>query len=313
MDPAIYKYLKQFGNVKANVSLAKFTTFKVGGPASLFIEVKEREKLIELLGFLTGEGISYFILGGGSNVLISDNGFEGVVIKNSTSVLKNKNEIIEAESGVSFGVLSLFALQNNFSGLEWSAGLPGTVGGAIRGNAGAAGGETGKVLSKIEAWIDGELVELNPAECGFGYRDSIFKHNGGIVLKGWFKLVEGESKKSLLKMQEILNRRAGYYPPYPSAGSFFKNVLVKDWPKTAGQLPPEFVSSGKVPAGWINEQAGLKGLKIGGAMVSEQHGNFMINIDKASSEDVLKLVDEVKTRVYNKFGVNLEEEVQIIS
>jgi UDP-N-acetylmuramate dehydrogenase len=313
MDQVIYKKLKDFGDVRLNVLLSKYTTLKVGGPAQLFLEVRSRDKFVEALNFLSGEGVPFIILGGGSNLLFSDAGYEGVVIKNLTANLELVNNVIEADSGVIFGKLTNLAVQNSLSGLEWSAGLPGTVGGAVRGNAGASGGDTGSTLSKVEAWIDGEIVELKPNECGFDYRNSNFKRNGGSVLRAWFKLTPGDQKGIMKKMQDIVSRRITYYPPFPSAGSFFKNVQIENWPeKSSVELKPEFIKNRKVPAGWINEQAGLKGKRIGGAMVSEQHGNFIINRDSAKAKDVLKLVDEVKMTVYNKFKVDLEEEVHII-
>lgn len=313
MDQNIYKELKKFGKIKVGVVLSRYTTLKIGGPASLFLEIKDRILLSAALDFLTGEGAPYLMLGGGSNLLMSDEGFDGVVIKNLTSNIKLENSIIEADSGVPFGMVTALSLKNNLAGLEWSAGLPGTVGGAVRGNAGAAGGETGEVLKAVEVWIDGEVTELTPADCKFGYRDSIFKHNKAVVLRAWFKLNSADGQVSMSKVQEILNKRTGYYPPFPSAGSFFKNYPAKNWPEKAGKLPEKFLETGKVPAGWINEQTGLKGFCVGGAMVSEQHGNFLINKDGATASDMLKLVEEVKNRVYNKFGIVLEEEVHIIS
>lgn len=312
MDQSLYKRLKEFGEVRANVLLSKYTTLKVGGPAQLFVEIRDRNNFPAILSFLTGEGVPFLILGGGSNLLVCDEGYEGVVIKNLSSNLELINNVVEADSGVVFGRLTTLAAQNSLSGLEWSAGLPGTVGGAVRGNAGASGGDTGSTLLKVEAWIDGEVLELKPDECGFGYRDSSFKRSGGVVLRAWFKLIPGNQKDIMHKMQEIIAKRITYYPPFPSAGSFFKNIPVNIWPKNGLELKPEFFSSGKIPAGWVNEQAGLKGKKIGGAMVSDQHGNFLINHEGASAEDMLRLVEEVKMTVYNKFNVELEEEVHII-
>lgn len=312
MDQSLYKQLKEFGHVRTNILLSKYTTLKVGGPAQLFLEVDDRDKLVRVLNFLSGEGVEYLIVGGGSNLLVSDDGFEGIVIKNLTSGIKLTENIVEAESGVVFGKLVNLALQSGLSGLEWSAGLPGTVGGAVRGNAGASGGDTGSSLSKVEVWLDGEIVELLPSECGFEYRDSNFKRSGGVILRAWFELKPGDKKDIMQKMQNIISKRINYYPPFPSAGSFFKNVPIDRWKNDLADLLPDFIKSGKIPAGWLNEQAGLKGKSIGGAAVSEQHGNFLINQNGATASDILRLVDEVKTTVYNKFKIELEEEVQII-
>lgn len=312
MSMELYKNLKTYGTVKLNVPLAKFTTFKIGGPADLLVIVTEREKLVALIKFLSGEGLSYFILGGGSNLLLPDDGLRDVVIKVESRKSKVEGHIIEADAGVSFGVVTMLAVKHGLTGLEWAAGLPGTVGGAVRGNAGAMDGDTARSLAKVEALIDGEVVELTPAECFFGYRNSVFKHNKGIVLRAWFKLKPGDAKTSLLKMQAIVKQRNGHYPPFPSAGSFFQNIQLKQWTHPTSELPAQFVENGRVPAGWLSEQAGLKGFRVGGAMVSEEHGNFIINFENATQADVLAVVEEVKTRVYNKTNIELEEEVQII-
>lgn len=312
MDALLYKKLKEFGKVKANASLAKFTTLKIGGTAEVLLEVENRLNLIRVLDLLTSIGENYFLMGGGSNMLLPDDVIDGVVIRNKTAGLEISDKTIEADSGLSFGFMTNFAAKNSLSGLEWSAGLPGTVGGAVRGNAGAAGGEVAHSLSKVEAWIDGEVVQLRSDECDFGYRNSIFKKNRGVVLRSWFSLESGEPLKSLHQMQEIVKHRNGRYPPHPSAGSFFKNAPVEAWTGKTGDLPNEFVQGGFIPAGWLNDQAGLRGLRVGGAMVSNEHGNFIINLDGATQADVLELVDEVKSRVYNKFHISLEEEVHII-
>ncbi len=310
---SLHKQLQQFGHVSLRKQLAKFTTFKVGGEADRFIEVTDTEKLVQLLNFLTGEGIGYFILGGGSNVLLPDEGLRDVVIRIKTGKITVEGETVMAEAGVLFGALTTASVQHKLAGLEWSAGLPGTVGGAVRGNAGAMGGDVARCVSKILVWRDSEVIEITPDECAFGYRDSIFKHNNDVVLAAWFTLIPGDPKVSLARMQDILKKRAGHYPPFPSAGSYFKNILLKDWPKDGKELPVEFVEQGRVPAGWLTEQSGLKSFAVGGAMVSKEHGNFLINSKNATQSDVLQVAEEAKNRVYTNFGVELEEEVRVIT
>lgn len=309
----LYKALKEFGDVKINVTLAKFTTFKIGGPAALVVEVTDTQKLAALLSFLSAEGQEYFVLGGGSNVLLPDDGLQKVVIRIRTNALAIDGDMIEAEAGVLFGAVSTASVKNNLTGLEWSAGLPGTVGGAVRGNAGAMGGETKDVLERVIVWRDGEVLELRPEDCNFSYRESIFKHNNDVILKAWFRLSPGDTKKSLAVMQDIVKKRNGHYPPFPSGGSFFKNVMLKNWTGTTEGLPDAFIEQGRVPAGWLTDLCGLKGFTIGGAMVSKEHGNFLINYKNATQADVLRIVEEVKTKVYTKFNVELEEEVHIIT
>ncbi|MBI5729044.1 MAG: UDP-N-acetylmuramate dehydrogenase [Candidatus Magasanikbacteria bacterium] len=309
---SLYKELQQFGDVSLRKFLAKFTTFKIGGPADRYVEVTDTKKFTDLLNFLSGRGVDYFLLGGGSNVLLPDNGLRGVVIRVKTNKMTVDGNMIMAEAGVSFGAVVTKAVQQSLTGLEWATGLPGTVGGAVRGNAGAVGGDIAHSVSKIKIWQDSEIVELTPDDCAFGYRDSMFKRSTTVVLAAWFTLSPGNPRESLAVMQEILKKRAGHYPSYPSAGSFFKNIPLKDWPHPTSELPAAFVEAGRVPAGWITEQAGLKGLAVGGAMVSREHGNFLINHKDATQADVLALVEEIKAKVYNTSGVELEEEVQIV-
>lgn len=311
MDLATYSHLKSFGHAKANAPLAKLTTLKIGGTAEVLVEVAETEKLVKLLDFLNAEGINYLLVGGGSNLLLPDDTLDGVVIRVKTGVVSLKSNLITADAGVSFSSLTHEAVKSSLSGLEWSAGLPGTVGGAVRGNAGANGGETAYVLNEIEAWQDGERIILKPEECEFAYRDSIFKRNPLVVLRASFKLVPGDQKKSMTKMQEILAKRRTY-PGYPSAGCFFKNIWLENWPGDKELLPKEFIKNKKIPASYLIDECGLKGKRVGGAMISNEHGNFLINAGGATQADVLSLVEVIKTNVYNKYGVELVEEVQIV-
>lgn len=312
MNSNLYNQLKQFGHVRTNQSVAKYTTFQIGGTAQFFIEVNEIQTLIDLLNFLNSEDIDFFILGGGSNTLWQDESYEGVVIKLQVASCKLQDYVIEADAGAQLSVVMNLALKQGWSGLEWAAGLPGTVGGAVRGNAGAMWSDTARSLEKIQVWRDGEVLELKPEECGFGYRESLFKHNQDVVLKAWFKFVLGDKIKMMSQIQEYLKKRAGKYPPFPSGGSFFKNVDIGKWKEKMKELPEEFIKIGKIPAGWIIDKAGLKGLVVGGCMVSEEHGNFIINFNHGTQKDVRNLVEKIQETVYTIFGIELESEVHII-
>ena len=192
-------------------------------------------------------------------------------------------------------------------------GVPGTVGGAVRGNAGAMGCDTKEVIKAVEVWSDGEIITCGREECGFAYRESVFKHSKDVILKVFFELKPGDKAQILATMQRHLKQRIGKYPPYPSAGSLFKNIKLEKWPGDKTKLPPLFLERGTVPVGWIVEQIGVKGFTVGGAKVSDEHGNFIINFNKATQKDVLAVVEEVQKRVYNTFGVQLDPEVEIIS
>lgn len=305
------KKLKDFGAVKPGAKMSRFTTFKIGGKVRFLVIIGEVEKLTGLLNFLRAEGVDYFVVGGGSNLLWSDEDFEGVVIKVNCQKVKLIKDIIEAEAGASLGALVNLASQNSLSGLEWAIGIPGTVGGAARGNAGAMGQDMSKAVEKVEVWQDGEIVVLKNSECGFIYRGSGFKDGRGVILRVWLKLVAGDKLQILAKVQEYFSQRQGKFPPFASAGCFFKNIKLDRWPGDKSQLPPRFVERGMVPVGWVIEQAGLLGKKAGEAQVSNQHGSFIVNLGAAKAEDVLKLVEVVKGEVYNKFRVKLKPEVEV--
>ncbi|MFA6547494.1 MAG: UDP-N-acetylmuramate dehydrogenase [Candidatus Magasanikbacteria bacterium] len=308
----LYTELKKYGDLKINTSFSRLTTFDIGGPAQYLVRVADSKKLVDLLTYLNGEGVGYFIIGGGSNLLMPDNGLEGVTIKIQTTKIELVDHTIVAEAGVQLGALVNLASKNNLTGLEWAVGIPGTVGGAVRGNAGAMGLDISNTISKVEIWRDGEVLTLSSKDCGFNYRESFFKSNKDIILRAWFELQPGDKKEIMEKTQAYMKQRTGRFPRYPSAGSFFKNIKLDKWPGDIKELPELFQTRGAVPIGWIVEQLDLKGLTVGGAKISEEHGNFLVNFQEATQADILKLVEIMKEKAYNKFKVELEPEVEII-
>ncbi len=313
----IYKQLKEYGKVKTSEPLSKHTTFKIGGSAKYFVIVEDVDNLAELLKFLDGVGEKYMLLGGGSNVLALDDGYEGVVIKFNSSGLKVLSDVIEADSGCTTVHVAQESIKAGLLGFEWGIGVPGTIGGAVRGNAGAMSGDMESAVEKLEVYSDGEVLEYSNEECGFGYRDSIFKHGGGIILRVWLKLKKGKIglDNGLMKkaLENIKHRNSTQPQGHASSGCVFKNVKIKKQDTNSKiQIPNEFLEKGLVSAGWLIDQCGLKGYTVGNAQVSEKHANFIVNLGGASSNDVLSIIDHVKEEVYNTFGINLEEEIQII-
>ena len=309
----MYQELQRFGRVKTNEPLAKHTTFKIGGPADFFVVAEDKNNLVALLRWLDGEGAAYFILGGGSNLLVRDEGYRGVAVNIKNAMCEVNGALVTAGAGCVTVEVARQSIQAGLTGFEWGVGVPGTIGGAVRGNAGAMGQDISKNIQKVEVWQDGEIKELSREECGFIYRGSDFKNDPqAVILRVWLALAKGEVRQILATVQENLKQREGKFPPYPSAGCFFKNVKLDKWPGHPKDLPTIFLERGTVPAGWLIDQAGARGLLQGGAAVSDKHCNFVINKDKASQADVLAVVEEVRTRVYNKFKVELELEVEII-
>ena len=311
----LYKKLKQFGKVKLNEALAKHTTFRIGGRANFFVISDSMEKLIDLLKLLQAEGVNYIVLGGGSNVLVSDDDFEGVVIKIKNQKLEIKDNVIEAEAGAMTAAIAQEAIKHNLDGFVWGVGVPGTIGGAVRGNAGAMGGQMKDVVDRVHILRDGETVELANAECGFGYRDSIFKHNSDLILKVYLKLEKKDNPELSKKALAVLAYRSQTQPKEHSSGCIFKNaeLRMQNAELKGNQIPKEFVEKGFIPAGWLVAAAGMKGERAGQAQVSETHGNFIVNNGGATAVEVGALVERVKEKVYDKFGIELEEEIQLIN
>lgn len=308
----LYTELKNYGDLKLNSPFSKLTTFAVGGPAQYLVLVTDAQKLVALLNYLSGAGINYFIIGGGSNLLMPDEGVEGVTIKVQTTKIELTGNTIIAEAGAQLGAVLNLACKNSLAGLEWTIGVPGTVGGAVRGNAGAMGLDIAHSISKVEIWRNSEVVEVANNDCQFGYRESLFKFNKDVVLRTWFELQPGDRKEIMEKVQGYMKHRTGRYPRHPSAGSFFKNIKLAKWPGDPKELPELFQQRGTVPVGWVMEQLDLKGLTIGGAKISDEHGNFIVNYNEAKQADILKIVDIMKEKAYNKFKVELETEVEIV-
>jgi len=276
--------------------LKNHVSFKTGGDCEYFLMPENENELKEILLECKKESIPFFILGNGSNLLVTDDFHKGAFISTSKlNLLEEKDGIVTAGAGVKLSALCNFCASLSLSGLEELSGIPGTVGGAVYMNAGAYGGEIKDTLIKA-VYLDEnyDIRELSGNECELSYRDSIFQRNGGIILRATFKPQKGSKEEIKAKMTELLKRRNEKQPlEYPSAGSTFKR--------------PQGYFAGK-----LIEDAGLKGYTVGGAQVSEKHCGFVINKGNATSEDILFLIDHIKKTVFEKFGVELHTEVKVI-
>ncbi|MCX6739791.1 MAG: UDP-N-acetylmuramate dehydrogenase [Candidatus Parcubacteria bacterium] len=304
--------------VQIDVSLAKYTTFKIGGPAKYFFIAQDNEDLVRAMTFAKKLKIPGCVLGGASNVLISDQGFAGLIIINQAKdiVLKKDNRVV-ADAGVNLMTLVNKTAEDGLIGLEWAAGIPGTVGGAVRGNAGAYGGQMSDNLIGVEVMRGSKQFILDKKNCGFGYRDSVFKHNNDLIISAEFQLQKGDKAQIQARIKEILAQRQAKQPlEYPSAGSVFTNVLIgshnQDLLKKVPNLPKEYLEYEKIPAAWLIEQLDLKGKTIGGAQISNKHANFIVNIKDASANDVIQLISLVKMKVRDTYGIELMEEIEYI-
>jgi UDP-N-acetylmuramate dehydrogenase len=308
-------------NVQENVILAPYTTFKIGGPAKYFVEVQNENELKESLDYALKNKLAFFVLGGGSNVLVSDQGFDGLVIQFKNTECKVIDTKIECGAGMSLTKLVGLTAENYLTGLEWAAGIPGTLGGAIRGNAGAFDGDMQSLIENVKVFStekndNFKCKNFSISECEFEYRSSIFKRkNNLIIISAILKLAKGDRTEIQKKINEIIEKRSQIHPRgNASAGSFFINPLVDDpaflekFEKDSGKRFPDNM----IPAGWLIQEAGLVGKQIGGAMISEKHSNFIVNTGKATAEDVIMLASLIKQKVRNELGIQLVEEVKFL-
>ncbi|MCX6745625.1 MAG: UDP-N-acetylmuramate dehydrogenase [Candidatus Parcubacteria bacterium] len=303
--------------VKLDEPLAKYTTFKIGGPAKYFFIAKENEDLVRAVTFAKKLKLPFYILGNGSNVLISDQGFNGLVILNKASdiIFKKDNKVV-ADAGVMLVDLIQKTIDQGLTGLEWGVGIPGTIGGCVRGNAGAYGGQMAANLIGVEVMKGSKQFVLKNEQCKFGYRESNFKHNNDLILSAEFQLQKGDKKQSLAKIKEILKTRNAKLPEYPSAGSVFKNIMISSENmaevKKLINLPAEYLERKKIPAAWFIESLDLKGHTIGQAQISPKHANFIVNLGQATANDVLQLISYVKMKVRDELGFQLMEEIEYV-
>ena len=285
-------------NTKTNESLKDHTTYKVGGTCKYFITPKDLEELINLIKYLRKNNMKYMILGNGSNSIFSSKEYDGVIINLSNlNSMKIEGDKIDVEAGYQLIKLSMDALNNGLSGLEFAAGIPGNIGGAIFMNAGAYKSDMSNLVETVTFLDENlELKTLPKEELDFSYRKSLFQKNNYIIISTVLKLTPGDKDEIKALMDKRKQRRIDSQPlEYPSAGSVFRN-------------PSEDIFAGK-----LIEDLGLKGYTIGGAQISEKHANFIINIGNATGEDIKALIDLVKSKVKEEYNIDLHVEQRFIN
>jgi UDP-N-acetylmuramate dehydrogenase len=291
-------YAKLGDQVKENVSLAPYTSARIGGPADVLITAESADELARIIKLLWKLDLDYVMLGGGSNVLVSDKGVRGVVVLNRAKAVRFHNgdePSVTAESGVIFSNLSNRCASKGYSGLEWAATVPGTIGGAVYGNAGAFGGDMAGSLTWAELLTENGREKFTAEQMGYGYRTSILKRaeSDAIVLSAELRLKNSTKEEVTAKLEQFGAHRKATQPPGASMGSMFKNP------------------NGDY-AGRLIEESGLKGARIGNAEISPLHGNFFINHDNTKASDIFALIQLVQKTVKEKQGVDLELEIELI-
>ena len=285
--------------VKRSAPIAPYTTFGIGGPADVLVEVYTEQALQKVVAEAVAGGMRWLLVGGGSNLLVGDTGFRGVVIVNKIDHLRVDGNRITAGAGADLGEVVEAARQRSLSGLEFAIDIPGTVGGAIRGNAGAFGRSVGDVATRIRLLEGTTLVDRTPADLGFAYRHSILKTNTNIVVETEFTLQPGDrAEMDRIMGQHAAQRARRHEKGLHTAGCFFKNPVLPD--------------GSKIAAGQLLEAAGAKEIRDGGAGVHAFHANYIVNKDHATAHEVLRVAREMKRRVEEANGITLEEEVMVV-
>ena len=303
MDKEIIEKIQEIipkEKIYINEEMKKHTSFKIGGPAECLIKIESVDQIKEVYKIAKEFNIPLTVIGNGSNLLVSDRGIKGIVLKIEIKKLEfqeDKGKInIVVGSGEKLGIIAQKFLNQEIEGFEFAAGIPGTIGGAIRMNAGAHG-KAMKDIVKTVTYIDreGNIKKINNSEAEFKYRNSIFSHKDYVIIEAELKLQKGNKEEILAKMQEYANFRKEKQPfEFPSAGSTFKR----------GE---DFITARLI------DECGLKGYQIGDAQISEKHAGFIINKGNATAEDVMKLIEYTKEQIYNKFGKRIETEIEILN
>lgn len=293
-----------------NVDLAKLTTLEVGGRAKYLVTACTKQEFAKAIGWAKEKNVEWVVIGEGSNLLVSDDGYNGLVIVNKIDLIERDGGKIKVGAGTNLNQLVDYVNAVGLAGMECLAGIPGTVGGAVYGNAGAYGQTISDCLVGVQTlsklWLK--------SECGFGYRESNFKRNKEVIVEIQFGLVSERPEVLQDKSVEIRTLREKKYPKWLKCpGSFFKNLFFEQLPEEARkQIPEEKIKGGKVAAGYLLELVGARGMRMGGARVADYHGNLIYNVGGAKSDEVWKLAQKLQNLVQDRFGVTLEPEVQLV-
>ncbi|OGY12433.1 MAG: UDP-N-acetylenolpyruvoylglucosamine reductase [Candidatus Blackburnbacteria bacterium RIFCSPHIGHO2_12_FULL_41_13b] len=296
-----------------NLLLKEYTTLNIGGYARCFVEVHSIEELKDALQYAKDHNLEFYIIAGGSDLLVNDEGFPGLIIKLSLQGLTLEDERIKVAAGTSLQDLVNYTIEHGFAGIEKLNNIPGSVGGAVYGNAGAFGQTISDKLVRIRVLVGDEEKYLNKQNIGFDYRESILKkHKDWVILEIEFKFDIDNPVELKKTAKDVLEtRKQKYTPGIKCPGSFFKNLIIDRLPKDLQKdMPKDYY--GKVPAWWFLEQVGAKGATRGQIKISDHHANLFINQGEGTAADFFALAKEYKNKIKEKFGVDLEPEVQLL-
>jgi UDP-N-acetylmuramate dehydrogenase len=302
-------------SVERGPLLSRYTRFGLGGPADVLVDATTEDALREVIELLRGGRVPYLVIGGGSNLVCADEGYRGVIVRYTAADISLEGSTVTAESGAELQALVDYTIDNGLSGIHTMTGIPGWVGGAIYGNAGAYGRSTHETVRSVRFLDAAGVREFSNEECGFRYRHSGFKENKErIVLSSRWELTPGDAAALRKQADEIRAVRDAKYPrTMKCAGSIFKNLLFAELPGTAQlDVDPKVIREGKVPSAYFLERVDAKGMKNGDIHVADYHANLIYNVGSGTAVQVREIVDELKRRVRDRFGVDVEEEVQYV-
>lgn len=314
-------YKQRVSSAKEAEPMDKHTSFRVGGAARLYVVASTPEEIIQAVEAALSLDIPWYVYGGGSNMLVADEGYEGVIVQAANREIRIEGDTVTADAGAITGLVARQTVAAGLGGFEWAVGVPGTIGGAVYGDAGCYGGEMRDVVVSVDAFrlSDRQRVTLTNEQCKFGYRFSYFKFEPHLIFRTTLKLAPSKDvEASKKRLEEIMQMRKDKQPlESSSAGCVFKNFEFSDEKelellKRQMDVPQGMIDKKQISVGWLIEQAGLMGMSVGEVEVSKKHGNFFINKGKARAQDILALISRIKMKVRDDLGIELHEEVQYV-
>jgi UDP-N-acetylmuramate dehydrogenase len=302
-------------SVRRDVPLSEHTRFGLGGPADVFVETANAESFVEALRMARASGLETVVIGGGTNLVVADEGFRGIVLKLVNQAIRADGTSVYVESGAALQALVDFTVDSGLKGLETMTGIPGFVGAAVYGNAGAYGHSIMERVKWVRFFDGASIRQFDNAQCEFRYRESVFKrHKDWIIFAAQLAMDHGDAAVLRAEADRILKIRNQKYPPtMKCAGSIFKNFLLAELPaNVAEEVPAKVVIEGKIPSAWFLEQVGAKGMKSGDIHVADYHANLIYNVGHGTARELVALIRELQRRVRERWGIPLEEEVQYV-
>ena len=302
-------------SVSEGVALSRHTRFGIGGPAAVFLEAVDEEAFTEAFRMAQSSGAAYSVIGDGTNLIVSDEGFDGIVLRQAAKAIYHEGATVRAQAGAELQALVDYCIDHGLQGLETMTGIPGSVGAAVYGNAGAYGHSIDERVRRVRVLNGWPIRSLRASECRFRYRESVFKeHKDWIILDVELVMTPAYAAELHQTADEIFKIRLAKYPPtMKCAGSIFKNLILAELPESVReQIPERVVREGKAPSAYFLEQVGAKGMRNGGIHVADYHANLIYNAGDGTARELCELIGELKSRVRKQFGLELEEEVQYV-